>query len=60
LPQREEVKKLVWRLRKERGFNEPIDDRDEWTAEDKRDLTAASLRRWDEEEAGKSSDLEIG
>jgi hypothetical protein len=47
----EEVRNLVLSLKKEFGYNEPIDDSDEWTEEDRRDFQAAALKRWDEREA---------
>ncbi len=44
----EEIKKLVLELKNQHGYDEPVDDSDEWTEEDKQDLRAASLRRWDQ------------
>ena len=43
-----EVRDMVLRLKKECGFEEPTDDSDEWTEEDRRDLQEASMKRWDE------------
>ncbi len=53
-PQMEQVSELVFRLEKEHGCNEPIDDSDEWTEEDRREFSAASWKRMEEEEAGES------
>jgi hypothetical protein len=46
----EEVRKLVFSLKERHGYEEPTDDSDEWTEEDKRDATLMSLRRLDEED----------
>ena len=40
----EEIKKQVLELRSQCGFEEPIDDSDEWTEEDMRDARMASMR----------------
>jgi hypothetical protein len=56
LPQLEQVKELVLRLRKEHGYDEPIDDSDEWTEEDKREISAASFQRLLEEEGENTDD----
>lgn len=47
----EEIKKLTLELKNQCGYDEPVDDSDEWTEEDMRDAREASLRRWDEREA---------
>jgi hypothetical protein len=44
-----EIRELVRTLKGEHGFDKPVDDSDEWSEEDLRDLTLASLRRFDEE-----------
>jgi hypothetical protein len=59
LPQLVQVSELVFRLKKEHGYDEPIDDSDEWTEEDMREVREASLRRWDELE-GEGWDQEEG
>jgi len=46
----EEVAKLVFALKKEHGYEQPIDDSDEWTAEDKREFTEQSMLRLEAEE----------
>jgi hypothetical protein len=57
----EDIKKLVLELKKQHGYEEPVDDSDEWTEEDKYDAAVASMRYaeatipydWDEaDEAG--------
>jgi hypothetical protein len=55
LPQLEEVKQLVLRLRKESGYDQPIDDSDEWTRQDELDFSEATWRRLDEEELKEES-----
>lgn len=56
-----EVRNLVRSLKEHHGFKEPTDDSDEWTEEDQRDLTEASLRRleeedpWPQEESGNAA-----
>jgi hypothetical protein len=52
----EEIKKQVLELRSQCGYEEPIDDSDEWTEEDKRECREAALRRWDAREAGGEED----
>jgi hypothetical protein len=47
----EKIKKLVLELKQQHGYDEPVDDSDEWTEEDMRDAREAALRRWDEREA---------
>lgn len=47
----EGIKKLVLELKGQHGYDEPVDDSDEWTEEDMQDAREASLRRWDELEA---------
>jgi hypothetical protein len=46
----EEIKKLVLELKKQHGFDEPIDDSDEWTEEDKREFADEVFRRLDKED----------
>ena len=46
----QEVRTLVESLKERFGYGEPIDDSDEWTEEDERDFTLASLRRLEEED----------
>jgi hypothetical protein len=46
-----EIKKLVLEMKQQYGFDEPVDDSDEWTAEDMQEFRDASRRRWDEREA---------
>jgi hypothetical protein len=45
-----EVKQLVVSLKQQCGYQEPTDDSDEWTDEDRREMTAAAMRRLDEED----------
>jgi hypothetical protein len=53
----QEVRVLVTSLKERFGYDEPVDDSDEWTDEDRHEFTRASLRRleeqdpWPEEEA---------
>jgi hypothetical protein len=47
----EQVRDLVYALKKEHGFKEPIDDSDEWTEEDRQDLQRAFWQRVEEENA---------
>jgi hypothetical protein len=56
LPQLVQVSELVFRLKKEHGYKEPIDDSDEWTEEDRREFSAASWERMLEEEAEEGAD----
>jgi hypothetical protein len=46
----EEVRKLVLSLKERHGYDEPVDDSDEWTDEDCREFREASLRRLEEED----------
>ena len=46
----EEVKKLVLSLKEHHGYDEPTDDSDEWTEEDRREFTEASMKRLEEED----------
>jgi hypothetical protein len=46
----EEVRALVLSLKERYGYNEPTDDSDEWTEEDHRECSQASLKRLDEED----------
>jgi hypothetical protein len=46
----EEIRKLVLDLKARHGFDEPTDDSDEWTDEDHREFTEASMRRLEEED----------
>jgi hypothetical protein len=46
----EEVGKLVMSLKERHGYDEPVDDSDEWTEEDMHEATLMSLRRLDEED----------
>jgi hypothetical protein len=45
-----EVRELVLRLKQECGYEEPIDDSDEWTEQDRRDFQNESMKRWEERE----------
>jgi hypothetical protein len=45
-----EVRHLVLSLKERHGYHEPVDDSDEWTEEDRRAFTEASLRRLEEED----------
>jgi hypothetical protein len=55
----EEIKKLALQMKDQCGYDEPVDDSDEWTEEDMRDAADASMRYaeetapydWDESEA---------
>ena len=51
-----EVRDLVFRLKKECGYEEPVDDSDEWTGEDRRDFQDASMKRWEEREEKDATD----
>jgi hypothetical protein len=51
-----EVRDLVFRLKKECGYEEPVDDSDEWTDEDLRDAQDASMKRWDKREGMDAAD----
>jgi hypothetical protein len=46
-----EVCDLALFLRSRYGNSQPADEKDYWTDEDRRDLTLASINRWDEREA---------
>lgn len=46
----EEVRRLVIALKESHGYDEPVDDSDEWTEEDERDFTRASLEKLAEED----------
>ena len=46
----QQVRDLVLSLKEQLGYGEPTDDSDEWTDEDRRDCTWASLRRLDEQD----------
>ena len=46
----QEVRTLVESLKERFGYPEPTDDSDEWTEEDERDFTLASLRRLEAED----------
>lgn len=41
----QQVKDLVLSLRAQHGYKEPVDDSDEWTEEDRRDLTETAMGR---------------
>lgn len=45
----QEVRALVMTLKQQHGYPEPLDDSDEWTAEDMRELTEAAMRRGETE-----------
>jgi hypothetical protein len=47
LAQLAQVRDLVRSLKKDHGYDRPIDDSDEWTDEDLRDMTLASLAYFD-------------
>ncbi len=44
----EEVRTFVKGILKRCGYDDPVDDSDEWTEEDRREATNQSLRRLDE------------
>jgi hypothetical protein len=44
----EEVSQLVKDLKERHGYDQPIDDSDEWTSEDERDLMRATMKHLDE------------
>ncbi len=46
----EEIKKLVLELKQQHGYDEPVDDSDEWTEEDMRDAANEVFRRLDKED----------
>jgi hypothetical protein len=43
-----EVRALVMKRKAECGYDEPVDDSDEWTEQDLRDFSADSFRRLEE------------
>jgi hypothetical protein len=45
-----EVRALVFALKERHGYDEPIDDSDEWTEEDERDFSRATWQRLEEED----------
>ncbi len=45
-----EARDYVLSLKERFGFDQPVDESDDWTEEDLRDVTQASLKRWDEME----------
>jgi hypothetical protein len=52
----EEVKRFVLELKKEHGYDEPLDDSDEWTEEDRREMSEAAIAEWDKREAQQDGD----
>ena len=46
----EEIKNLALEMKKQWGYDEPVDDSDEWTEEDMRDAADAVFRRLDAED----------
>lgn len=46
----DEVRKLVFALKQAHGYEEPVDDSDEWSEEDRRAMTEESMRRFDEQD----------
>ena len=46
----EEIKKLALELKNQCGYDEPVDDSDEWTEEDIRDAADEVFRRLDKED----------
>jgi hypothetical protein len=52
LAQVAQVRELVQELMEKHGYDRPTDDSDEWTEEDMREATIASMRRFDEEHPG--------
>jgi hypothetical protein len=52
----EQVKRLVLELKKEHGYDEPLDDSDEWTEEDRREMSEAAMAEWDKREAQQGGD----
>ena len=47
----EEIKQRVLELKGQHGYDEPVDDSDEWTEEDRHEVRESALRRWEEREA---------
>jgi hypothetical protein len=45
-----EVRQLVWSLKEQHGYDEPIDDSDEWTDEDREECQRAARQRLDAED----------
>lgn len=45
-----EIKQLVLSLKQQCGYQEPMDDSDEWTEEDRQECTQESLRRYEKED----------
>jgi hypothetical protein len=45
-----EAKAFVLSLKERYGYEEPVDESDEWTDEDRQDAQQASLQRLDEED----------
>jgi hypothetical protein len=45
-----DVRQCVLSLKERYGYKERVDDSDEWTEEDERDFTEASMRRLEEED----------
>jgi hypothetical protein len=51
-----EAKSFVLSLKDRFGYEQPVDDSDEWTEEDEQDFTRASLRRLAEEDLSEETD----
>jgi hypothetical protein len=45
-----EAKNFVLSLKERYGYDQPVDCSDDWTEDDERDATLASMRRLDEED----------
>lgn len=46
----EEIKKLALEMKNQCGYDEPVDDSDEWTEEDMRQAADEAFRRLDQED----------
>ncbi len=55
-----DVRQYVISLKERHGYDKPVDDSDEWTEEDMRDATQASMKRLDEEDPWEEPDIEGG
>jgi hypothetical protein len=51
-----EAKNFVLSLKERFGYAKPVDCSDEWTDEDRRDFTLASMRRLEEEDPTEAED----
>lgn len=51
-----EAKNFVLSLKERYGYEHPVDCKDEWTDEDRRDFTRASMLRLEQEEEAETGD----